>query len=301
MKLFLAAALVLVAGDSALDLSVARRIVILHDGRLKPLDSFAREVMRELTGKERLAAYRDSESNEKVEVFGDVEPVEALLRLVAEPQRFREKRFIRVDHPELKKKYRLDEHRLYFSLKDFDFCREALEKERQRIDPDEATSAERAVLMLVRKQSYVASIFEERILAIVPVPFGQSAGWMTPADAQLYLSGNHPTDPRFRAIKDALDAHLATDTSLRTSALKASVESYERMKAALAGGDADGFRTAVDALEKALHAVNPSDMPAPDEVDRELWYNQLRPFGWSAGLFALALLLFIGAYVFRTN
>src|SRR5688572_12762764 len=204
MKLFLAAALVLVAGDSALELSTARRIVILHDGRLKPLDSFAREVMRELTGKEKLAAYRDSESNQKVEVFGDVEPVEALLRLVAEPARFREKRFIRVDHPDLKRKYKLDEHRLFFSLKDFDACREALEKDGRTIDFDESTPAERAVLMLLRKQRYVDAIFEERILAIIPVPFGQTGGWMTPGDARLYLSGNHPSDARFRAIKETL-------------------------------------------------------------------------------------------------
>ena len=300
MKLFLALSAALLIGDSALDLSTARRIVILHDGRLKPLDSFAREVMRELTGKERLPAYRDTESNEKVEVFGDVEPVEALLRLIAEPQRFREKRFIRVDHPDLKKKYHLDAHRLYFSLKDFDFCREQLEKDGRRIDMDEATSAERAVFAVVRKQRYVEAIFEERLLAIVPVPFGQTAGWITPGDAKIYLSGNHPTDARFRALKEALDAHLEGDAS-RRSALVATVESYERMKSALAGNDAGGFQVAVDALEKALRGVNPSEMPTNDEIDRELWYNQMRPFGWAGGLFALAVLLFIGAYVFRTN
>jgi hypothetical protein len=92
MKMFALAALVLLAPQepAALDMSAARRIVVLHDGRAKPLDSFAREMLRTLTGKERFASYRDPETNEKVVVFGDAEPVEALMRLVAEPQRFRE-------------------------------------------------------------------------------------------------------------------------------------------------------------------------------------------------------------------
>ncbi|HZL73411.1 MAG TPA: cytochrome c biogenesis protein CcsA [Planctomycetota bacterium] len=305
MKAIGAAALLLVsaAGDSALDMSAARRLVILHDGRTKPLDSFAREMLREVTGKERLPSYRDSETNEKVVVFGDAEPVEALLRLVSEPQRFREMRFIRVDHPGLKKKYKLDEHRIYFSLRDFDACREELEKDGQRIDREEATSAERAVLMLVRKQSFVEAIFQERILSIVPVPFGQTGGWMTPGDVQLYFSSTPPTDPRFRAIKAALDRFLKDEKTAasRDAALRASLGAYERMKAAVARNDAAEFKASTEALESALRSVNPEEVSTPEEIDRELWYNELKPFSWSAGLFALAMLLFIGAYAFKTN
>src|SRR5262245_5139727 len=105
-----------VAGPSTLDMSVARRIVVLHQGRPKPLDSFAREMLRTLTGKERFPSYRDPETDQKVEVFGDAEPAEALFRLISEPQKFRDKSFIRVDHPDLKKKYGLDPYRLYFSM-----------------------------------------------------------------------------------------------------------------------------------------------------------------------------------------
>ena len=305
MKAIGAAAILLmtVAGDSALDMTAARRIVILHDGRAKPLDSFAREMLREVTGKERLPSYRDSETNEKVVVFGDCEPVEALLRLVSEPQRFREKRFIRVDHPDLKKKYRLDENLIYFSLRDFDACHEELERDGQRIDTDEATTAERALLMLVRKQRYVEAIFEERILSIVPVPFGQTGGWMTPGDAQLYFSTAPPTDPRFRAIKAALDQLLKNEKTAasREAALKSSLVAYERMKAALAHNDAAEFKSSTEALEYALRALNPQEVSTPEEIDRELWYNELKPFSWSAGLFAVAMLLFLGAYAFKTN
>ncbi|HEU4339571.1 MAG TPA: cytochrome c biogenesis protein CcsA [Planctomycetota bacterium] len=294
-----AALLLLPLGGSALDMSAARRIVILHDGRPKPLDSFAREMLRTLTGKERFSSYRDADTNEKVVVFGDAEPVEALLRLVAEPQTFREKRFIRVDHPELKRKYQLDERRLFFSMKDFDGCRGELVKERRRIDRDEATSAERAILTLVSQQNFLEAIFAEEVLTIVPVPFGETGGWMTPGDVRIYLSGRHPTDPRYRAIKAGLDDYLKKGNG--DSTLRAVVETYERMKAAFVGNDGAGFKSAAEALDAALRAVNPQEVPSPEEVDRELWYTQLGPFSWAAGLFALGMLFFLGAYVFKTN
>ncbi len=303
MKAIWAAALALfsLAGDAALDMTAARRIVILHQGRAKPLDSFAREMLRTLTGKERFAVYSDPVTNEKVVVFGDAEPVEALLRLVSEPQRFRELNFIRVDHPGLKEKYKLDERRLYFSLKDFDACREELKREEKRIDFEEATSTERAVVKLINQQNFVEAIFEERVLTIVPVPFGETGGWMTPGDIQLYFSNAHPTDPRFRAVKAALDAFLKESGSAREAALKSMIGAYDRMKVAVAGNEAAEFKPAIDALESSLRSVNPAEVPALEEVERELWYNQLKPFSWAAGLFAIGLLLFLGAYVFKTN
>lgn len=301
MKMIGAAALAVLSltGAGSLDMTAARRIIILHDGRPKPLDSFAREMLRTLTGKERFSSYRDPETNAKIEVFGNAEPVEALLRLVAEPQTFREKRFIRVDHPELKRKYQLDEHRLFFSMKDFDGCSAELVKERRRIDPDEATSAERAILTLVRQQKFLEAIFAEEVLTIVPVPWGETGAWMTPGDVRMFLSGGHPTDPRFSAIKSALTAY--TKTAQGDGVLRAVVDTYERMKAAFAGNDGAGFKSAAEALDAALRAVNPQEEPTPEEVDRELWYTQLGPFSWAAGLFALGMLFYLGAYVFKTN
>jgi len=304
MKSLAAAVLVLFTlGDtSSLDMTTARRIVVLHQGRAKPLDSFAREMLRTLTGKERFAGYRDPETNQQVVVFGSSEPVEALLRLVAEPQRFRGMNFIRVDHPELKKRFKLDEHRLYFSLRDFDACRDELRLEEARIDRDEATSAERAILALVDQQAFVEAIFAERILSIVPVPFGETGFWMTPGDLQIYFSGAHPTDFRFKLVKEGLEKFLSGDARTgRENTLRAVVADYDRMKSAVARNDAVAFASAIEALEKSLRIVNPGEVPSPDDIDRELWYNQLKPFSWAAGLFAIGLLLFLGAYIFRTN
>jgi len=301
MKAILAAtALALTAGaaGAAFDSATASRIAILHSGRVKPLDTCAREVLRAITGKERFPGYRDPETNHFVEVFGDAEPVESLLRLVAEPERFRALNFIRVDHPDLKRKYRLDENRLYFSLRDFDGCREELHAEERKIDPDNATSAQRALLSLIRKQDYVQAVFEERLLAIVPVPFGPTGGWMTPADLRLYFSETQPTDPRFRAAKAALDDFLKNDPAKgREQTLRKILEGFARVKAALAKGEMGELNSAIAGLAAALKAANPPEYPSDEEIDRELYYQKLQPFSIAAGVCALALLLYIAAYV----
>ncbi|HTF57812.1 MAG TPA: cytochrome c biogenesis protein CcsA [Planctomycetota bacterium] len=305
MKAILAAmALALTAGaaGTAFDNATASRIAILHGGRVKPLDSCAREVLRSITGKERFPGYWDSVTQHQIEVFGDAEPVEAFLRLVAEPERFRALNFIRVDHPELKQKYRLDENRIFFSLRDFDGCREELQAESRRIDADNATSAQRALLSLIRKQNYVQAIFEERLLAIVPVPFGPTGGWMTPADLRIYFSEAQPTDPRFRAVKTALDEFLKKDpTKDREQTLRKIVSEFARVKSGLAKGEFGEVNLAVAGLAAALKAANPAEYPSDEDIDRELSYQKLQPFSLAAGVFALALLIYIGAYVFDSG
>jgi cytochrome c-type biogenesis protein CcsB len=118
---------------------------------------------------------------------------------------------------------------------------------------------------------------------------------MTPADLQIYFSGSNPG-----FIRTSLDGFLK-DRSDRNAALRSALDAYERMKAAVVRNDSAGFTSAAKALESALRAVNPQEIPPAENIDRELWYNQLRPFSWAAGLFGLGMLLFLAAYVFKTN
>ena len=304
MKTTLAIALLIsVVGDATTyDYAAAGRIVILHQGRMKPLDSFARELMRTVTGKERLSGYRDPKTNERVEVFGDAAPVAAVLRLIADPEKFRAVRFIRVDHPELKQKYGLELERVYFSIQDFDGCRDRLRKDVRNIDRDSATSAERALLELDSKQEYIEAVMEERLLTIIPVPFGQTGGWMTPGDLQIYFSGVHPTDPRYRALKEALESFLKEDPSAgREKLLRTAVDAYGRLKIAFAKGEPGPFNAAVAELAAALRVVNPPEYPTVEEVEREFWYVDFKPFTWSAAIFAMAFLFFVGSWVFGSG
>jgi cytochrome c-type biogenesis protein CcsB len=291
------AAWMALGGSAPLDTTVARRLVVLDDGRVKPLDSFAREVLRSLTGKERLSGYRDPGTGTEVVVFGDADPVESLLRLVAEPERFRAVNFIRVDHPDLKRKYKLDEHRLYFSLKDFDACREDLRRDASKIDQDEASSAERAVISLLIKQRRLEDIFQERLLAMAPIPFGETGIWMTPTDLKLHLSGARPTDPRSRVVQAGLEEFLGKpESEPKLAAMREFVTQFERMKAAIATGTSAEFSSSVEALVRAQRALNPPEMSSDEDIDRELWYNRLKPFTWAGHLFLLSVMMFCLTY-----
>jgi cytochrome c-type biogenesis protein CcsB len=304
MKTTLAIAVVLLGGGefTKFDYSAAGRIVILHEGRMKPLDSFARELMRTVTGKERFSSYRDPKSGERVEVFGDSAPVAAVLRLIADPEKFRTVRFIRVDHPALKAKYGLEAERVFFSIQDFDACRDQLHRDGKAFDSETATSAERAVLELLKKEDYIQAVMQERLLAIVPIPFGKTGGWMTPGDLEIYFSGVHPTDPRYQALREALDAFIKGDPSgARDKALRGAVDAYRRLKAALAKGESGAFNSAAAELAATLKTVNPQEYPTDKEIDRELWYRQMKPFSWSAGFFGLAFLFFVGSWVFGSR
>ncbi|MBI4563395.1 MAG: cytochrome c biogenesis protein CcsA [Planctomycetes bacterium] len=301
MKLLCGSLLVALLAAGDFDYASAGRIAIQHRGRVKPLDSFAREFLQRVTGSASFRGYRDPETGRRAEVFRHREPVAAILHLVAQPQTFRTLRFIRVDHPEMKKAYGLPIDRVFFSIGDFEPARGRLEAERRRIDPDEATSAQRAVLELVEKQHAVQLVMEEQILSIVPIPFGgELHAWMTPTDVKLYLSGAHPTDPRFQSVKMALDAFIAAEPG-KEAKLRELVGAYERMKEALVENRAAAFNEAVIELSALLKTINSGEVPSDAEIERELWYNSFHPFGWASAVFFLAALLFIGSYVFGSR
>lgn len=296
MKFLAALAAVALAGADAarFDYATAGRIAIQHNGRVKPLDSFAREILRDITGKEAFAGYRDPVTGAYVEVFGKAEPVAAVLRLAAEPEKFRSLRFIRVDHPKVKAELGLEADRVWFSIDDLAPHREAIAKRRRAIrDRDNATSAERAILALAGKESLARQIMEERLLTVVPIPAADAGGWITPVEAQRFLSGTMGDDPLAESI-----AHWIGSDGARRSNLERSVAASADMKRAIAQGDAAGFNRAAADLAAALKALGGGGYPADEDLDQEIWYHRLKPFSWATLMYFLGVLAFVGAYVF---
>ncbi|HEY3225561.1 MAG TPA: hypothetical protein VGK61_01035, partial [Planctomycetota bacterium] len=140
LRWILAAALVAVMVPPGTDTSAAREIAIQHEGRVKPFDTFARQLIQFLTEKENFRGYTDPDTGTWVEVFPDGDPVRAVLRMVADPRGVHSLRFIKVTHPELKKHFGLEEGRTYFSLADLESARGKLTAEARQIDEDTATS-----------------------------------------------------------------------------------------------------------------------------------------------------------------
>jgi cytochrome c-type biogenesis protein CcsB len=277
------------------DTTEAARIVVQHEARTKPLDTFSRELMQFLTEKERFVGYRDP-AGKWVEVFPGGDPVYAVLKMVAQPAEMRELRFIKITHPELKKTFGLDENLTYYSLADLQVAREKLLEAARGIDPEEATTEQRAVSKIVSQFRQIESLHREQLLAIIPVPFGRELNWITPADLRQWLAGMGGSDGRSQAIAQALEAFVA-EAGSRREALQNVSAHWAKAIAAFATGDLSGFA----GLAAELRALNPKIYMTESRLETELTYNRVRPFHWASGVLFVAALLYLLALAFESR
>jgi ABC-type transport system involved in cytochrome c biogenesis permease subunit len=293
----LAAVVLLAVGAApAPDASDAGRIAIQHEGRVKPFDTFARQLMQYLTEKERFRGFSDPDTGAWVDVFPGGDPVAAVLGMAADPRRVHGLRFIKIGHPALKKHFGLEEGRTYFSLKDLEPAREKMLGEAMEIDPDAATSEQRATLKIVHQFMTIESIHQERILAIFPVPFGENRAWATPADVRTWLDDHVPPNSRAQECFAALEKFCAADPRRRAD-LQAALDHYAAAMESLKKGDAGRFAGLAD----RLRALNPEAFPSVRRLEVELKYNRFRPFHIASGVFFLAALAYLMALIFRST
>jgi cytochrome c-type biogenesis protein CcsB len=273
------------------DLSEASKIVVQHDARMKPLDTFARQLLQYLTEKERFREYRDPATGRKVEVFPTADPVYAVLLMVSKPESIRELRFIKITHPELKRTFGLNPDLAYYSLADLEPSRERFEAESMKIDPDDATSEQRAVAKIVHQFRQIEEVYREEILRIVPVPYGKANTWMTPVDVRRWLQGTAEGEVRAR-----LDDFASKEPG-RRAALEAAVSHWDAAMKAFAAGDASKFA----GLAAELRALNPGEALPEHRLETELLYNRVRPFHWASAVFFIASLLHLFGFIARSR
>jgi cytochrome c-type biogenesis protein CcsB len=102
------------------------------------------------------------------------------------------------------------------------------------------------------------------VFLIVPAPKEARQAWLLPPDFATYYAAD-----QFASATQALQA----------------------LAAAYMAGDAFQFSSHAHDLREALRTLSPAIYPSDAELGREFFYNQLRPFDWAAGAYALALLL----------
>jgi cytochrome c-type biogenesis protein CcsB len=285
------AALLLVGQDT----SEAAKIVVQHDGRLKPLDTFARQLMQSLTDKERFEGYKDA-SGRFVQVFPGGDPVYAVLKMIAQPADVRDLRFIKINHPTLRKKWGLDENLTYYSLADLQGAREHLRTALREIDPEDATSDQIALLKVDQQIRSIESLHREELFAIVPVLFGENRTWMTPTDIRRWLSGKQANDRRSVVIAEALTSWTAKDAT-RRAALQSVSDAYVAAMKGFTQGDLSGF----GALARGLRELNPAGYPEESRIATELGYNRIRPFHWAGTLWLVVAVGYLMALVFESR
>ena len=244
------------ASASALPLEETRGWAILADGRVKPLQTFAKETALALTGKETVDGAR---------------PLEILWGFVFAAEEFGGRPYIRIDSLELRAKLDLKTTQRRFSfdaLAGNPTLRELVERATQRQrDGFELDRLEDDALAVYRKLERAAGLISSESLTLVPNAAGDGT-WSSPAS--FAQSGD--------ASRQAIHA------------------GFGELARAYRAGDAVAFRREARALTGALQNVGGAGYPSTSAIDRELFYADFNAFGkaWKLYLVGALVILILG-------
>ncbi len=233
---------------------------VLQGGRLKPLDTFARDTILALSGRKSMEG---------------MSPLRILWGFHFSEKWFRARPWIRMDSRKLKaaagldpskKRYSFDtliKNQKFRKIVDRGLSNHAGKQSHSRLEDD--------ALEVYDKLRLVKSLGAEgKGLRIIP-PLHGNTGWAAPVE-----------------IRDAAGG-----------ALKKVYRKYKAFASAWASGDGAAFRAAAGALSRDLKALAPQAYPAEWKLNLELLYNRLSPFFWAWILYLLAFLAFTLLAYFR--
>ncbi len=243
--------------------SILSAMPVQSGGRLKPLDTLARESVRLVTGKAQ---------------FNGQDPVLTLLTWWAKPEETGKLEIIEFRDEAAKKELELAADKRWFSLdelkgnKKLDAAREEIHQHLRA--EEELHGTEQKVQELLTKINTVQATMDGTLLTAVPNPGGLEQAWGSFSDL----------------------SH--TDTVPMVADAKKSVTD---LKAALVAGDAAGLQTAAMAARTQLAKLGP--VPADADMIREVRYNSSHPFrkAWILYLAGLAVLTFVKAGTGRST
>ncbi len=231
---------------------------IQDGGRVMPLDTYARNLASQLTGREKWSASSGPEA------FAGRHPVELLFDLQFRGEAMVHKTLILVDTAAFKEKVGLDKGQRFFNVTQIGGCKGiedllvAYNERKAANSKYQATRDQREALELQAALERVASLVEGQPLPIVPVP------------------GHKP-------FLRAGPKGGSPGTEKVTNALAAFGQAYVAGK---------GVDEAADALVAAVRAAGTLDEQTAKAVGFELSYNKFQPWLMTSIIYALALVIF---------
>ena len=162
--------------DQDVPITAAKYIPIQHNGRVKPLDSFARQLVRLITGGERW---------EKKEALA------VLLDALADKEKINDTRWVRIDYLELKENLALPQNGRFFSMNEIlpsvSKIQALVRSAKSKRDRDERpTKLEQKAEELYTKMHAVDGVASGESLNVLPAPF--SPVWGSPYEVQIGFS-----------------------------------------------------------------------------------------------------------------
>ncbi len=240
-----------------------RRLAVQDGGRTKPLDTFARESARRVTGGRAFGA----------ESVKGLQPTEWVLSMLAEPDRWKDEPIVRVSHAGLREAVGLSATRDKYSFRELaaqEPLLKSVEALQERMQHDESAKldpTEREISDLYGTLGLMSQLFDGSALRMVP-----------------------SADP------DAAWGSLADLAASKDPAAQRSTVLVQSLLGAYAAGDHSGVGAAANALRARFAESAAGVYPEARTIDREVRYNGLKPFRLAWLLYLVAFLALLASF-----
>jgi cytochrome c-type biogenesis protein CcsB len=244
----------------AIDFSVARGIAVQNGGRLKPLDTYARETARSITGRE---------------TFKGMSSIQLLFTLAFNGESLGDTELIKIGFTPFKEKIGLDAKRQHFSYRELlnnDAFRDLVDKVREKQHMgmgDDLDRLEREVASVYGRLVHMGMIMGGEEPRLVPTP-GERSEWLSVAQV---------------ASAPAVGPGITG--------------SWEAMGQAFLAGDDAAFRKASIELRDNLDAMPATSDRDSGRLGLEMRYNRTKPNLIAQGPYLLASIGFLLGFAVR--
>ena len=237
-----------------------------HQGRMKPIDTVAHDIVSKVTGKSTL--------------FG-LEPNQILLGMMTQPNLYQTVPMIKIGHPKiavnigLPKEAKFAKFSDFFSAKDSNYILYDDIVAASRKKPLEKTQYDKKLLDIDERVNVSYMAYQGTILRIFPKPNDANNKWFAPVEAM----------KEFPAKESEL--------------VKMSISAYFVMVSeALKSGNWANANLALKGLHKYQQTYGAAVIPSPSHIEMEIKYNKLGLFGKLVPLYlVLGLLLLVLAFI----
>jgi len=237
-----------------------------QQGRMKPIDTVAHDIVAKITGKSSM--------------FG-LESTQMLLGMIMQPTMYQEVPMIKIGHPKIAVNIGLPKEAKFAKFSDFFSAKDSSYKiyedivAASRKKPLEKTQYDKKLLDIDERVNVSYMAYQGTILRIFPKPGDTNNKWFAPMDA----------------LKD----FPAEESKL----VKMSISAYFIMVAkAVESGNWKNANLALTGLHKYQKTYGATVLPSQSHIDMEIKYNKLGLFGKLVPVYLiLGLLLLVFAFI----
>ncbi|NOR56787.1 MAG: cytochrome C biogenesis protein, partial [Sulfurovum sp.] len=237
-----------------------------HQGRMKPMDTVAHEVVSKITG--RSALY-------------DLGPTQMLLGIMTQPEVYQEIPMIKIGHKKIALDIGLDENTKFAKFSDFFDAKESTYKlytvvsDASKKKPLEKTQYDKELLKIDERVNVAFMAYQGSLLRIYPKPNDDNNKWSAPLDA------------------------MKTYPPKQAEEVRISMAAYFQMVAeGLKTGNWGNANIALRGIHKYQEKYGAAVIPSQSHIDMEIKYNQFGIFGKLVPIYILlGLLLLIFAFI----